>query len=528
MEDQSSKSLSTPGARPAVRLLLASLAISLILRVIYLLDPTRVDWRTFSMLLSDEGAHGIMAMHILRGARPVFYYGAYYLGALDAYVSAVLFHFFGESIAVLRSTSMLFSLACIPIVYLITAKLYSKRAGLLAASITSLPSVYIFVWGTFALCAYCTYTFFILLLLYGLLLLLERVTVPRLALLGIVAGLAAWNNQLVFPAIGVAALALYFWIRPSRQQTIVLAVVFTLAVSPLVYGNIVHPFATGRRIAAKVLFSLKLTESFVKAEKPKSERNYKSVPLLQVSGAQPDRNGSWSVIGILASLFLGIGLLGALLRLYQLRREDVLRFRQQAVALGFAGSCFLVGAAGFAGQPIGRYQIPLYPILAVFAAGWVTRALPQLAVRIVGVLVFSQAVLLALPVASDGSPPRASILAALREKGLTHGYGAGPMYDIVFRSHEEVIIAPLDHSRYLPYEPQVAAAPRIFYQYRDDQLSKPAHLAFLAHLSQAGAQYQQFDLDDHHVLFNLEPRSAVTQESIKEIRDHFRSGGSEE
>jgi hypothetical protein len=74
----------------------------------------------------------------------------------------------------------------------------------------------------------------------------------------------------------------------------------------------------------------------------------------------------------------------------------------------------------------------------------------------------------------------------------------------------------------------VAAAPQIFYQYRDDQRDKPAHLAFLAHLSQAGVEYREVDIDNHHVLFDLEPRSAVSAQSIKEIREHFRSGGSPE
>lgn len=519
--------LAQRSVRPAFYLFAAALLVSLLLRVFYLMDPTRVDFRIFSMLLSDEGAHGIMALHILRGARPVFYYGAYYLGSLDAYFTALLFDLIGPSLAVLRSSSTLFSLACVPLVYLIATKLFSRRAAFLAAAIAVLPSVYIFVWGSFALCAYCSYTFFVLVLLYGLLLVLERPTVPRLVMIGMVAGLAAWNNQLTFPAIGITAAALYFWVRPSRRQAIALAIAFVVGVSPLIYGNIIYPFATGRRIAAKVLFSFELTESFVKEEKPESERTYKSIPLLQVLGAQPGRDGSWSVIGIFGSLFLGIGFLGALWQCFRSRHGDPIVFRRYAVTLAFAAAFLLVGAAGFAAQPIGRYQIPLYPILAILAAGWIDRVVPRFAVGIVGFLLLAQAIAIAMPVTGDGTPARESILTALRSRGLTHGYGAGPMYDLVFRSLEDVIIVPLDHSRYLPYESQVAAAPQIFYLYRDDQRRKPAHLSFLEQLSRGNVEYEQMDIGTHHVLFGFQPREVITAQAIAQVRKRFRGGGEE-
>src|SRR6185295_8916188 len=100
----------------------------------YLAQPWRIDWATFPMFLGDEGAHGIMAMHILRGARPVFYYGAFYHGAFDAYLTAILFQVFHASLAILRITPGLFALATIVATYFVGLRMYGRREGLLAAA----------------------------------------------------------------------------------------------------------------------------------------------------------------------------------------------------------------------------------------------------------------------------------------------------------------------------------------------------------------------------------------------------------
>jgi hypothetical protein len=45
----------------------------------------------------DEGIVALMARHILRGERPVFFYGQAYLGATDAWLVAASFSIFGET-----------------------------------------------------------------------------------------------------------------------------------------------------------------------------------------------------------------------------------------------------------------------------------------------------------------------------------------------------------------------------------------------------------------------------------------------
>jgi len=49
-----------------------------------------LGWQTTN---SDEDTMGLMALHIAhRGEFPVFFYGQYYMGTLEAYIGALLFH----------------------------------------------------------------------------------------------------------------------------------------------------------------------------------------------------------------------------------------------------------------------------------------------------------------------------------------------------------------------------------------------------------------------------------------------------
>src|ERR1700737_1153672 len=52
---------------------------------------------------SDEATMGLMASHIAyQGGHPVFFYGQGYIGTLEAYLGALLFHLFGPSLFSLR------------------------------------------------------------------------------------------------------------------------------------------------------------------------------------------------------------------------------------------------------------------------------------------------------------------------------------------------------------------------------------------------------------------------------------------
>jgi len=87
----------------------------------------------------DTSTVGLMACHILEGARPLFFYGQSYMGALEAYLAALLFFLFGQSTYVFSLSTILFSLAWVVSVWLLARELYGDRAGLAAAVVVAVP-----------------------------------------------------------------------------------------------------------------------------------------------------------------------------------------------------------------------------------------------------------------------------------------------------------------------------------------------------------------------------------------------------
>jgi hypothetical protein len=182
----------------------------------------------------------------------------------------------------------------------------------------------------------------------------------------------------------------------------------------------------------------------------------------------------------------------------------------------------VMGIGGFKGQPIGRYQLPLYPLVAVLAAGWLVRLSAPGAAAAVGLVALLHAVDIARPAATDETTPSSDAIAMLERKGLEHGFAASPMYDIIFRSGERIKLVPLDHSRYLPYEKQVDGSPDVFYLYRTYQERKPAHRALLRYLEEQGTAYEKTDVGDFHIVHAFQPPDALSLQALAKVRTDFR------
>src|SRR5712691_872746 len=77
---------------------------------------------------SDEGTMGIMALHIAyRGEYPIFFYGQGYMGSLEAYLAAIVFHIIGPSVLALRLGVLLMFACFLASMYLLTSMLYTKK-----------------------------------------------------------------------------------------------------------------------------------------------------------------------------------------------------------------------------------------------------------------------------------------------------------------------------------------------------------------------------------------------------------------
>ncbi len=87
----------------------------------------------------DTATVGLMALNILDGERPLFFYGQQYMGALEAYLAAALFRVFGFSMLSLSLSPILFSIGWIAGTYLLFTELLGRRAGLAAALVLAIP-----------------------------------------------------------------------------------------------------------------------------------------------------------------------------------------------------------------------------------------------------------------------------------------------------------------------------------------------------------------------------------------------------
>src|SRR6266849_1814471 len=109
---------------PAVLGVIIAIALATGIRVAVI----SLGWQTTN---SDEDTMGLMALHIAyHGELPVFFYGQNYMGALEAYIGALLFHLLGPSLFSLRlGLVFLFDLFLL-VMYLLARLLYTKRLAL--------------------------------------------------------------------------------------------------------------------------------------------------------------------------------------------------------------------------------------------------------------------------------------------------------------------------------------------------------------------------------------------------------------
>ncbi len=112
----------------------AIIAFATVLRIV-------LDSLGWPITNSDEGTMGIMALHIAyHGEHPYMFYGQSYMGTLEAYIGAILFHLFGPSLFVLRLSVILLVALFLVSMYLLTSLLYSKKLALVTLTLLSLGS----------------------------------------------------------------------------------------------------------------------------------------------------------------------------------------------------------------------------------------------------------------------------------------------------------------------------------------------------------------------------------------------------
>jgi hypothetical protein len=162
---------------------------------------------------ADESVVGLMALHILAGEFPAFYWGQPYLGSLEAYLVAAAFWLTGASNLVLKLVPGLVYLAFALFVFFGTRRDYGDGVALLSLLYLALPPSFLALWSMKARGGYVE----LLALGQALLFLTPWATQARsvfawrTALLGLVAGLLLWTH--VLGVIYVLPAGLYLLLR---------------------------------------------------------------------------------------------------------------------------------------------------------------------------------------------------------------------------------------------------------------------------------------------------------------------------
>ncbi len=229
---------------------------------------------------SDEATMGLMARHIAyNGELPTFFYGQYYMGPMEAYIGAVLFHLFGSSTFTLRlGLILLFALFLVTLYYL-TSLLYSKKFALAMVALFSLGSNDVILHQLKGIGGYPELVFLtaLILLLVAHLSLssshetvttgageqglaparepntrdtLARVTSQRwrrlllYASLGVVMGFTLWTDQLILPILATSGLTLLLFCRRElfRWGGLSLLLGFIVGAFPMIRYNLTAPY----------------------------------------------------------------------------------------------------------------------------------------------------------------------------------------------------------------------------------------------------------------------------------------------
>lgn len=226
-------------------LALALITIAIVLRLILIAN----SWPQTS---SEEGTTGLEAMHIAyRGEFPIFMYGLDYLGVLEAYLGAILFHLFGASLFSLRLGMIIFFALFLLCMYYLTKLLYSPQMALVTLAVLSLGSRWVLVTELIVVGGTVETLLFgaLLLLLATWLSLSSGQEVPlrkkwqRLfgfAAWGCCAGLGLWSHVLIAPFVLVSGVLLLLFCHREVRSWAPLALLLGLVIGlfPLIAYNV--------------------------------------------------------------------------------------------------------------------------------------------------------------------------------------------------------------------------------------------------------------------------------------------------
>jgi hypothetical protein len=502
---------------------------------------------------SDEAIVALMAKHILRGARPTFFYGQAYMGSLDAFLVAGGFLILGEHIWVVRLVQTVLYLGTLLTTAWIGKKAFgSGRVGILAVWFLAIPSVYVTLYTTVSLGGYGeTLLLGNLILLVGFFIAaaLDRAEWRRViwlfTLFGFLAGLGIWafGLTLVYAVpVGLAlGLKLVGYVRERRAHATgrsegwkLLAGVFGFTLIGLIIGAAPWWLYAVNHGFAQLLGELRhgaiagVEGLSWPGQVLQHAFNFLLLGITVIFGLRPPWEIRWLALPLIPLvLFFWIAVLVHMVKKIRPSEKPSISFLMLAGVIITLPLGFLL--TPFGADPSGRYFLPLSVPLSLFAAELVFHLRDRWgnwALGLVGfILLFN---LLGTFQTALRYPPGVStqidavaqvdhrydqaLIDFLNENGETRGYtNYWVSYPLAFRSDESLIFVPR-----LPYHQDFRYTPRDDrYPPYDEMVDKAGRVAYITtnhpdldrYLQKSFADlevtWQERQIGDFHIFYHL-------------------------
>lgn len=309
----------------------------------------------------DAGVVALMVKHMAEGRDfPVFFYGQPYMGAFEPMVSAALCRLFGCSGFMVCLGTALLGFLTLPFIYRWARDLDTRAAGIAALAWCLMGPCGYFHYQVSPRGGYAATLFFSTLVLWlsGHLIVRERhgyqQASPWYFLLGLLAGLGWWSNQLIAATLVTAASLFMLFLLPRLfvRRALAAATGFALGSLPFWWWNANHQWASfsfmgtfGQRSVwdGLGLFFLE-----------------RSPDLVDLAGAPCWQNLLAGAIYIAAALIT----VGVMLNAGRKRRLAASVFGLMLFAFILV-SALIFSTSHFAGMNSSRYLLPLVPATAV-------------------------------------------------------------------------------------------------------------------------------------------------------------------
>lgn len=209
---------------------------------------------------SDEGNMGLLALHVAyQGDHPTFFYGLPYMGPLEGYVAAPLFHLLGSSLFTLRLGLLLFFIGFLLSMYYLVRLLYNEKFALAMVSLLSLGSPDVISRQLKGVGEYPETAMFAALICLLAVWLGFSSPLPDqkptqleswkrviiYGFLGLMVGLALWVDFLIVPFVLTAGLLLCLFCRRELLHWPGLSLLLGIIIGafPLIYYNLTAPWS---------------------------------------------------------------------------------------------------------------------------------------------------------------------------------------------------------------------------------------------------------------------------------------------